>query len=233
MVHCTGKRNPKLTRLENKACHTLQYHDPKINVLFTCSKCTMTWKDNYRVVSKTPYSSTPCVILFYKPYLSMCCHQVLLQSQTAYWHSWRRLVSWQPPSWVPLPSSGLRKSRSIRRCWVVTDRHIHQRHTPVHKHNEPLDLKWWPCTQYIVNTILVLHNLKLFLSVLTFSWMTQSGGEPECVDLAKQKLLFALSYHDSQIDLVTKGLLQTHAHARRLPLNFATRQIGLYLHFII
>lgn len=149
MVHCTIY----MTTVENKACHTLQYHDLKINVMFTCSKCTMTCRDNYRVVSKT-YSSTPCVRLFYKPYLSMCCHQVLLQSQTAYWHSWRRLVSWRPPSWVPLPSSGLRKSRSIRRCWVVTDRRIHRRHTPVDKHNETLHLND------------ELRNLKLFLSVL-------------------------------------------------------------------
>lgn len=114
--------------------------------------------------SKTPYSSTPCVIHFNKPYLNRCCRQVLLQSQTACWHSWRRLASLRPPSWVPPPSSGLRKSRSIRRCLVVIDRHIHQRHTPVEKHN----LSYGDRTQYISNTILMLRNVgtfKLFWSV--------------------------------------------------------------------
>lgn len=49
--------------------------------------------------------------------------------------------------------------------------------------------------------------------------MKQSEGEPERVDLAKQELLFTLSFQDSQTDLVTKGLLQTHAQASRIPVH--------------
>lgn len=93
----------------------------------------------------------------------MCCRQVLLQSQTACWHSWRRLASWRPPSWVPPPSSGLRKSRSIRHCLVVIDRRIHQRHTPVDAHN----LSYGACTQYISNSTLVLRNVGMFKLVLS------------------------------------------------------------------
>lgn len=49
---------------------------------------------------------------------------------------------------------------------------------------------------------------------MTFLWMTQSGGEMKRVDLAKQELLFTFSYSDSEIDVMTKGLLQTNAHAQ-------------------
>lgn len=53
---------------------------------------------------------------------------------------------------------------------------------------------------------------------MPFLWMKQSEGETERVDLAKQELLFT-SFQDSQIDSVTKGLLQTHAQPSRLPVH--------------
>lgn len=58
---------------------------------------------------------------------------------------------------------------------------------------------------------------------MTFLWMTQSGGEMKHVDLAKQELRFTLSCSDSEIDVMTKGLLQTHtrthAQTQRLALH--------------
>lgn len=170
----------------------------------------------------------------------MCCHRVLLQSQTVYWHSWWRLASWQPPSWVPLLSSGLRKSRSIRRCWDVTDRHIRQLHTPVEKKKKTqrdVTFKWWLCTQY---TIIVLRNvgkLKLFLPVLKcthdisvdetiWRWAKACGS---CQ--ARTTVYPFISWFSNWFS--DKWIVTDTATSLEATTALATWQIWLYLRFIV